>query len=138
MAKKAGRPTKLDDELQAQICKYIENGNTYERSCRMCDICDKTFANWRNWGKKQRKGKYFLFLQAIKKAREKFIAYHVSVINKATATNWQASAWMLERTQYKEFGRKDNHNISGTMSINASIKQMSDEELDKEIDRLKK
>lgn len=108
-----GRISKLTPELQEQICNYIEHGNTFERACRLCNIGKTTFYRWKQVGKEAKSGKYKEFWEAIKRAEEKFVAYNVALIMKAADKQWQAAAWLLERKHYKEFGRKDQHELTG-------------------------
>ena len=109
----AGRPSKLTEELQAEICKYIEQGNTYDRACRLTGISDSIFYLWKAEGEKSESGKYFEFLEAVKKAADLFKAWNIGVIMKAAQENtWQAAAWLLERKYPEEFGRRDRFSIT--------------------------
>ena len=101
-----GRKSKLDDELQKKIIRYISQGNTYDRACKLVGISERVFYYWKEAGEKAKSGKYFHFLQEVKKAEAKFIAYHTANITQHSQQNWQASAWLLERKCPKEFGKK--------------------------------
>lgn len=114
MKRRVGRRSKLTAQLQKKICEQIEEGNTFDRACRLCNISDRIFYKWREQGKEAKRGKFFQFFQAVKRAEERFIAWHLKVIKDAAeAGTWQAAAWILERKYFEEFGRKDRHEVTG-------------------------
>lgn len=97
---------KLNKELIKELCKYISNGLSQKDSCCLCDIDESTFYIWKKKAEGQTKGLYFEFIQSLKKATARHKAWHISNIRKASEKNWTASAWILERKYFKEFGRK--------------------------------
>jgi len=108
-----GRPSKLTEELVKEICNYIEQGNTYDRACRLAGISDSIFYKWKARGEKEGEGVYFHFLQATLKAGEKFKQTNIDIIQQAAKDGtWQAAAWLLERKHPEEFGRRDRVAIS--------------------------
>ena len=115
------RPTKLTPKLQAEICGYIENGNTFTRAFCLAGIGEKTFYQWKAQGETDiENGKdtiHSQFAQAIKKAEEKFKAWNIQQIMNAgkQSNHWQACAWLLERKYPDEFGRKERVEHSGTI-----------------------
>ena len=108
-----GRPSKLTDILVKEICEYIATGNTFERACRLSNISESIFYDWKAKGEKEKQGKYLDFLEAIKKAGEKFKQTNIDIIQQAAKDGtWQAAAWLLERKHPEEFGRRDRVAIS--------------------------
>jgi len=110
-----GRKSKLTPSMQKQIVQYIENGNTYERSCLLCGITYATFYNWQKQGEQAKSGKYFDFFNAVKKAEQGFIAHNVKIIMDAAENTWQAAAWLLERKYPGEFGRREHIHIDNKL-----------------------
>jgi len=103
-----GRHSKLTPELQAEICKYISEGNTYDRACRLAGISDSIFYKWKARGEKEGAGIYLQFLQAQKRSLEQFKQTNIDIIQAAAKEGtWQAAAWLLERKHPEEFGRRD-------------------------------
>lgn len=110
--------TKLTSELQEQLVKYIEAGNYIKDACNMVGICESTYYNWIERGEKalelEEKEKkipksekiYLEFLESIKKAKAKAVIRNVLIIQKAAKKSWQAAAWWLERSHYKDWGVK--------------------------------
>jgi len=107
-----GRPSKLTEELQTEICEYIASGNTFKRACRLSGISDSIFYDWKAKGEKEKQGKYSEFLDTIKRSSEKFKQTNIDIIQQAAkGGTWQAAAWLLERKHPEEFGRRDRINI---------------------------
>jgi transposase len=132
-----GTRLKLDKPMMDMLVKTLKAGNYVEVACEATGICKATFYGWTKKGKEARakmeKGKvlndnevlFLNFLNAIKKARAEAQVFHVSRIMKAANDgNWQASAWWLERTDFKRWGRKDRiqHETDKPLEVNANIK----------------
>lgn len=142
---KSGQPTKLTPELQKKICDLIAKGNSFKNSCLMCDISQAAFCNWQKLGREGKAELYVEFFERIKKAKAKFIEHHLENITTAgdsDAKQWPASAWLLERSFPDLFGRK--YQIDQTITKQkrktknqARLEQLSNEELQAEIEKLK-
>lgn len=113
--KKKGRPPKLTKATVDQICLYIENGNTNKDAVLLCGLTESAFYQWKERAMRLkdqgRLGRveneiYLYLVESLKKAESKFRAYHISNINAASKSQWQASAWMLERRYPGEYGRR--------------------------------
>ena len=63
-----GRPCKLTPDLQARFCQAIASGNYYQAACAFVGLDYRTFRYWMKRGKKARRGKFFQFFHAVKKA----------------------------------------------------------------------
>lgn len=152
---KGGRPTKLTPKLQKEIMTVIRSGNYIETACAYVGINKDTYYEWMKRGAREidrvennpkarvRKDekKYVDFSKEMTKALAHAEIRDVAIIAKAGETNWQASAWRLERKFPQKWGRKENYSIehSGkdgnpietnhTEEINLS--NLTDEELDK-------
>ncbi|MYB35893.1 MAG: hypothetical protein F4Y26_00555 [Gammaproteobacteria bacterium] len=72
-----GRPTKLTEKLQDEICKLIATGVPHLEAALEVGICETTFYNWRNRGEASKRGKYVEFLKATKEAEARFVASRV-------------------------------------------------------------
>lgn len=56
--KRGGRPTKLNEQVIAEICRFIEAGNWFEVSCRLAGINEETGNVWLKLGRTgQQQGK---------------------------------------------------------------------------------
>lgn len=122
---KRGRHSKLTDELQEKICKYIEAGNYAKTACLACDISEVTFYDWIKKGEQAinegRNNKYSKFLKSIQKARAKAEIRNVAIINKAATDNAKHAEWWLERTNPEFWGRKEEHRVEHSGKIDISI-----------------
>lgn len=99
--------------MQERICQLISAGNYIKTACQAVGISEQTYINWMEWGEKSRKGLYFVFFEAVKKAEAQAIARNVAVIQAATKDNWQAAAWWLERKHPQDWGKKERHEHVG-------------------------
>lgn len=109
---KMGRPAKLTAQVQDTIVQAIRSGNYNEVAAQMAGVCERTLYNWLERGEEEQAGKYFQFLQAVKKAAAEAEARHLALIANAAQKTWQAAAWFLERKHPDRWGRKDRQELA--------------------------
>ena len=124
MTNKGGRPTKLNDNLQDEICKVVRAGNYIETAAAYAGISKQTLYDWMKRGrresearlegkrKKPAEEKYVRFLDAVEKALADSEIRDVAIVAKAATENWQAAAWKLERRNPGKWGRV-RHEVTG-------------------------
>jgi len=110
-----GRPVLLTPELQEEIVTYIEGGSYVETAAAGASLNKDTFYAWLKKGKKESKGIYRNFSDAIRKAIARSELRDVNNIYNAGKTSWQASAWRLERKYPDRWGRKDRTETTVTV-----------------------
>lgn len=120
---------KLSDELIAELYKWISMGLTNVDACRLCNIHEATFYRWLKNGKSGRGSSLERKLcEAMKKAEAEFKAIHVAnIMSEAKKGTWQASAWLLERRQPKEYARidrKDSQKEDDTGQLSEILEMM--------------
>ena len=130
----AGRKTKLTEELIEEIYNYISNGLSNIDSCIMCNIAETTFYDWlkrgRNDTESQNDTIYAEFSKAIKKAEIQFKETHINNIQKASkGGSWQASAWLMERKHFKEWGNKQHIDHGGSVEVQIDTIQIPERNL---------
>ena len=92
------RPTKLTEALTAKICELLSEGLSQTKVCDMVDISMDAFARWMKDNAE--------FSGAVKKAKAECERWHLNQIKAGSREgHWQASAWYLERTNPKTYGR---------------------------------
>lgn len=97
---KIGRPSKYTPERVAQILEYLRVGNTRGTAGQASGISKETFCQWLNT--------YPDFADQVKEAEAEAVTLHVgNIANAAAKGTWQASAWILERRHYQDWGKKD-------------------------------
>ena len=113
-----GRPTKLNDDLQERLVKVIKAGNYIETASAYVGISKNTLYSWLRRGEAEKvrrekgeKGKgsetkYIRFSDAIERALAEAEIRDVLKIDRASESQWQASAWRLERKFPEKWGRK--------------------------------
>ena len=121
MARKVGRPNKLNSETKKKLLGSIALGLSYADSCTMAGIHYKTFNNWKNIGIEGKRKEYIDFLDAIKRAEITGKAQNIKKIK--DDDSWQSKAWLLERQHPQEFGTKGQDiNVNVDVIIPDSIK----------------
>jgi transposase-like protein len=116
--RKIGRRTKLTNEVKGQIVATISMGLTDKDACVVAGISEVTFYEWLNRGRNKEgyNGRkwapvYATFANEVERARVANKVHHVRNIYRASETQWQASAWMLERRFPEEYGRRDRIDV---------------------------
>jgi hypothetical protein len=99
-----GRPTKLTAELKEAICEAVRGGNYIETAAAMCGVSKQVLYTWMKAGARDEDAAHVAFLDAVRKAQADAEGRNVALIAKAGQTQWQASAWFLERSQPKKWG----------------------------------
>ncbi len=102
-----GRRTKLNPELQADFCKAVEAGGTYEMAAARCGVTPATICNWMKWGRERQSGIYFDFLEAAGEATKKCGLRWLAEIQTLAKQkqDWKAYAWLLERRFPHDFAK---------------------------------
>ena len=92
------RPTKYTPECVNKIVEAVKMGATYELAAGYAGVSEAQFYEW-----KKRKPE---FLEAIKKAEGvAALVWLAKIEQAATAGEWQAAAWKLERRYPHAYGR---------------------------------
>ena len=135
------RPSKLTPEVQENICNWLKLGYYQEDAAIMAGISASTYYEWMKKGEQERvaleSGEDMLslpdtslpasedeaqeieliypfleFSEAVKKARAEAEGAHIRNIRKAADNGvWQASAWFLERSHPKKWGKRSQLDV---------------------------
>ena len=104
-------------ELIEKFLNFLRGGAYTSEACDACEISEDNIYEWLNKGNRDEKaGKhthYCQFAKAYKKAKAEARLFHIKNIRDHSKDNWQASAWYLERTAAKDWGRKVYAELSG-------------------------
>lgn len=139
------RPTKLTPETQAEICRALEMGATFELAAQFGGVSYASFNEWRKRGEAElarREGNvkpgtrkweteqpFVQFFEATKKAEARAAIGWLAKIEKAANDgSWQAAAWKLERRYPERYGRKrvDTDITSGGEKLTFEIQYADD------------
>ena len=97
---RAGRKSKYTPDRVQKILELLRVGNTRKTAATIAGCDQTTFLRWM--------ARYADFAEAVKRAEDEAVALHVGNIVQAGAKGqWQASAWILERRHYQEWGKKE-------------------------------
>ena len=79
-------------------------GSSNADACAFASIHERTFYLWLKRGKAAKKGKYFEFVERLKKAESQAVVASLATIQQAAKKGtWQAAAWFLERTRPHQY-----------------------------------
>ncbi len=100
---------KLSKTSINKLLDNISQGMSIENACYVTGICNKTYYLWYNQGKEDAENdtesiqrKLFEGIPAAQAICEQM---HLQNIADAGKKNWRASAWFLEHTRPKKYGR---------------------------------
>ena len=134
-----GAPLKINEEIIFQIAKAVKNGNYIETASAYVNIDKTTLYDWLRRGRKERDrvrkdGRlrirkdeqiFVNFSHAVEKALAEAEMRDVMIIGKAGETQWQASAWRLERKFPDKWGRHRNVSDLDIEEQKARIRQIN-------------
>ena len=113
-----GRKCLLTPELHTKIVDLVKGGNYAHVSAQACGIGNSTFYEWLETGEADKEaGKPSIFAdlaEAISLARAEAQTLAVYAVRRAFGTDWKAAMTYLERTDPKQWGRKDQ--VEATVS----------------------
>lgn len=102
-----GRPTKFNQETQDSLVKWLKLGFYQEDAATMAGISPATYYKWMK-AAEDGDERFLEFSEAVKKARAESEGAHIMNIRRAADNGvWQASAWFLERSHPKKWGKKN-------------------------------
>ena len=93
-----GRPSKRTPEIRDRLLSAIGKGLTYDLACAASGLCYDTFNEWRKADAE--------FSEAVKRAEGAGAEQLLDTIRAASAENWTAAAWILERRYPHLYGRR--------------------------------
>lgn len=104
--KKMGRPEKLTEQLQRDLCAVIRAGAYVETAVQFLGITKETFYAWLKKGAKSKGGKYKHFSDSIKKAMAESEVADLLKLDKLSQDDAKIIMWRLERKFPSRWGRK--------------------------------
>ncbi len=114
---KSVNPSKLTPETSKKILDMLRLGNYIETACKAAGIQRDTFYKWLERGR--RKGPkdkpYVEFLAQVDEAMAMSEVRDLATIQRASATQWQAAAWRLERRYPDRWGRREQIRVDASV-----------------------
>jgi transposase len=135
---RGGRPTKLDEELTEQFVSMLRAGNYIGVAARAVGIGRRTFGDWMERGRSEREADapYREFRMRVEQARAEGEVRNVVQIATAARENWQAAAWILERSYPERWGRPSAPQRRESTTDEAELATSADPDPFAEVDEL--
>src|SRR5436190_24348915 len=95
--RRTGRIPKLDRRVAKKIVDALKSGSTMKVAAGAAKVGRSTLLAWLAKGRKQKRGVYKDFLDAVRASEPEAELSSIKAIRKAEKTDWRSAAWMLER-----------------------------------------
>ena len=124
------RPSLFDEQKMDLICKAVEVGATRKIAAEAAGISVATLYAWLAKGRNTNDPNdvFFKFLERIKKANSICALRDLSIITRASETDWRAAAWRLERRHGYIVGQptKEEESIDAVeLDVNSLIDELN-------------
>lgn len=113
MAKRrGGRPPKLTPEVAEKILLFLKLGNSQKAAAQAAGVSESALQKWLAQGEREGTGRFFQFLQDVRRAQAEWQSAMVKTIQQAAlgkdgkGLKWQAAAWLLERRDPKNWAQR--------------------------------
>ena len=119
-ASKVGRPSKFTPETKEKLLFAIRMGNYREPSCSCAGISVSTFYAWLYKGKKQKKGEFVEFLEAVTRAEAEAELRMIAQWQAQIPSDWRAARDFLARRFPERWGLKARVEVDHHGELNQS------------------
>lgn len=116
-----GRPSKLTPERVEIIAQAIEDGLSRQSAANMAGIHKATLQDWLAKGLGGEEG-FTDFSDRVGVSDAKFEAGAIQEIRRGGIKDWRAYAWLLERKDPSNFGRKDPTQVTDKPDVPTEIR----------------
>lgn len=117
-----GQPSKLTPDRLEKILEALREGNYRDSAAEAAGISYQTFRNWEKRGEAEKSGRFWTFLEAIRKAEAEGELHNLKIItNAAEDGDWRAAAWQLERKNPAKWGRKDAKKVEMSGELKSGV-----------------
>lgn len=108
-ARRVGRPSKLEPNVQKILENAIAKGASIQAACSMAGIAKSTYFNWMAQAREDREAgrqsEYSEFLDQVDTSRaEQILRLHRKIYNAGMNGSWRAAAWMLAMINPERYG----------------------------------
>jgi hypothetical protein len=128
-----GRDTKLTPEMIDKAYQLIKAPHYAQTVYQALGVSHTTYYTWLKKGEAWKEGDdplYLEFLESIKKGEAEGEQELLGIIKTAAKRNWTAAAWMLERMHPDRYGRKEQIDLDGKLTVTSEINLLPEETTD--------
>ncbi|ADO68710.1 conserved uncharacterized protein [Stigmatella aurantiaca DW4/3-1] len=102
------RPTKLNPEIQKQICDHLRSGLFRRAAAGLVGVDEQTISRWYHRGASEARGLFREFYVAVNRAEAEFMQGATETLQAASTSNPKHVQWLLSRRFPELYGRRDN------------------------------
>jgi len=99
-------PSTKYESVKDVLIPALREGMPVNQACGLCEISRTIYYEWLKKGEAGEDG-FIDIVNTIKKARAEFVQERLKNIKKHANSQWQADAWLLERTYPDDFAKLD-------------------------------
>jgi hypothetical protein len=130
------RRLKLTPQLAMELAGRVAEGDTLKDAAALQQITYRTVLHWMQWGERDAhdfeeagcpRTLYAEFWYLIEMARARYRRDRRRQIELAgkLPEHWQANAWILERTDPDQFGRKSQINVQNSGNVTITVQRVN-------------
>jgi hypothetical protein len=119
------RPAKLTPEIEYQICQLVRAGNSVEIAASASGISAPTYYRWMERGIREQSGPYADFREAVDRARAE-VEGRLVAGDQASANDWRASAWRLERMRPERWARSSERRARTSPVLDRELERLDE------------
>lgn len=130
-----GRPPipDIDPSVQETIVSLLQEGQYLSTACNFAGVAKSSVFRWFQQGRRDkhagRSSSYVDFWESCKKARSTAEISDIRAIQEAGQVQWQAKAWIRERSSRARWGKQEKVEHSGGLKIVREIVGVNPEEV---------
>jgi hypothetical protein len=122
---RVGRPTRWSPVLGAQLVEAVRETGWIRPAAARCGIPESVAREWIQRGKGEHPTRgatreYVAFAADIARAQGEWEAHQLAVLDEAASKkpeSWGAAAWKLERFDREQYGRREQVDMSGSLTL---------------------
>ena len=120
-------PSVWTASVEAKLFQALELGCPIGTSCWFAGVPKRAYLERVQRGEAADSGPDWEFVQRVHQSRAKARVRLVAIISKASEKQWTAAAWLLERSDPDEWGKKDS--VVVLQKLAADVDKLSDADL---------
>lgn len=124
----AGRPTKLDEDVQERVCEALRQGNFRSVAANYAGISQRTLREWMAAGRAEKEGPHRDFRRAVLEAEGEAERKAVALVMRAAESDPKHAEWWLTHRHAERWAENRKVKVSGEVKT-SPLEKVSTERL---------